>query len=98
VRESEEMTEALKRVVGKKPGIINIAESITVIVLSVGMIITPSFHHAHLHIIILGIELILEIVFASLEYLYDNRHEKSAVKDAVEKTLSQNNEDESRSA
>ena len=92
------MTEALKRIIKKRPGVVNVLESVVVIILSVGMIITPSIHHAHLHIIILGIELILEIAFGAAEDFLEKHRKKTLVKDAAEKTLSDKKGDEEKSA
>lgn len=48
--------------------IINFAESVAVIVLSLMLLLSPTLHHVRVHIILLGIELILEV---SWEYLND---------------------------
>lgn len=53
--------------------IVNIIESIVVIVFSVMLIFSPTEHHAHFHIILLGIELILEVVFPVIDK-YASKH------------------------
>ena len=63
LRESKELTEAVHRMIHRKYGLINAVESVAIIVLSFLMVLEPNIHHAHLHVIILGIELILEILF-----------------------------------
>lgn len=71
IREGREMTHALVHIRRHRLAIINIAESIVVIVLSATMILEPGEHHAHIHVILLAIELILEIGFPILEALLD---------------------------
>lgn len=63
IREGNEITECMIRLSKKRPALLNLAESIIVIVLSVTMIMEPGEHHAHVHIYLLGIELILEVIF-----------------------------------
>ena len=70
LREGVELTECLHKIAHKKPGFINMAESIVVIIFSFTMILNPTLHHAHTHIIILGIELILEIFFPQMDAFY----------------------------
>ncbi len=53
--------------------IVNIIESIVVIVFAVMLIFSPTEHHAHFHIILLGIELILEVVFPAIDK-YASKH------------------------
>ncbi len=83
IRESKELTEAIVKVAKKRPGTINAIESVVVIVMSVLMIISPSEHHAHVHIILLGIELILEIVFEFTDVIYDKYLAKKSFKKAL---------------
>lgn len=80
IRESREMTGALVRVLQRRSGVLNITESVVVIVLSAMMILEPSEHHAHVHVILLAVELILEIVFPLSNRLLDRRaeHKKAA--------------------
>ena len=49
-------------------------ESIVVIVFSVLMIAHPTEHHAHTHIYLLGIELLLEVIFPQLYGLWYKKH------------------------
>lgn len=63
LREGKELSESLHAILAKRRGFINFAESVTIIVFSFMMIMEPTEHHAHFHVIILGIELILEVFF-----------------------------------
>ena len=63
LREGRELTECFHRVAHRRPAFINITESIIIIVLSFMMVLEPTEHHAHVHIILLGVELILEVMF-----------------------------------
>lgn len=81
LREAKEITEDLHRLSHKGPGLLSIIESIVVITLSVTMILNPTEHHAHLHIFILGIELILEVTFPYLYMLYYKVTKKEPVED-----------------
>ena len=78
IRESREMTEALKRVLNKRSGLISIIESVVVIGMSVAMVIEPGEGHVVTHTILLGIELILEIVFPLIDYLFDKNAKKKS--------------------
>lgn len=63
IREGHEITECMIRLSKKKPAFINLIEFVTVVYLSVTMIMEPVEHHAHVHIFLLGIELMLEVIF-----------------------------------
>lgn len=67
IHEGRELTRALANVKTHRLAVVDIAESVVVTVLSATMILEPSRHHAHVHVILLGIELILEIAFPLLE-------------------------------
>ncbi len=71
-REGKELSECLVRFTEKKMAFFNTVESIIVIVLSFIMVLHPTEHHVQVHIIILGIELILEVFFPILNSLIDN--------------------------
>lgn len=77
MRESEEINEkVLPNLDCIETAVINCAESIVVIVFSVMLIINPGKHHIHSHIILLGVELILEVIwplFMKLERLLKNK-------------------------
>ena len=81
IREGREMAHALPRIRKHFLASVNVAESIVVIVLSATMILEPGEHHAHIHVILLAIELILEIVFPILETLLDKwiKREKKTI-------------------
>ena len=57
--------------------IVNIIESIVVIVFSIMLIFNPTEHHAHVHIYLLGIELMLEVIFPLLDELFSKCTKKS---------------------
>ncbi len=77
VREMREMTGAILRLRKELFGIVNILESLVVIFLSATMVLEPTHHHAHTHVIILAIELILEIVFPVISILLARRKKQS---------------------
>lgn len=77
MRESEEIFEkVLKNWNCKVTSILNLLESLVVIVFSVMLILNPSEHHLHSHVILLGIELILEETFPLLTNLEANLIQK----------------------
>ncbi|HBF86354.1 MAG TPA: hypothetical protein DDW54_01595 [Clostridiales bacterium] len=71
LREAKELTHAITCLTQKRPGLLNAAESVTIIVMSSLMVLTPTEHHAHMHVILLGIELICIVLFTATEDLYD---------------------------
>ena len=81
LREAKEITEDLHHLAHKGPGLISIIESIIVIVMSITMIMNPTEHHAHVHVILLGIELILEVTFPYLYMLWYKVTKKEPVED-----------------
>lgn len=76
LREGKELSEALHHIIQKRVGIINFIESVIIIIFSFTMIMNPGEHHAHIHVIILGIELILEVLFPILNAAMENFLEK----------------------
>ncbi len=69
VRESEEIYErTILTWDVKSVSILNAIESVIVIIFSVMLIVNPVKHHVYSHVILLGVELILEV---SWGYLYD---------------------------
>ena len=87
LREGNEIAESIHRIMKGKAGFINITESVVVIVFAFMMILEPTEHHAHVHIIILGIELLLEAVFPYLNIELDALLKKmrlSKKKDSLE--------------
>lgn len=77
-REGRELADSVQRMVQKKPGIINALESVVIMVLSFTLILNPSRHNAHVHVIILGVELILEVVFPLVNDILDRRLAKKS--------------------
>ena len=71
LREGKEASEALHAVVNKKPGILNIIESIIVIYFSFVMILDPGEHHASFHLYLLGVELFLEVFFPMINHVHE---------------------------
>ncbi len=63
IREGREISISVKRLIKRQPGLFNILESIIIIVLSTELILEPVAHHAHVHIFLLGVELLLEVLF-----------------------------------
>lgn len=84
LREGDEITECVVRMTHKRPAFISFIESVVVIILSIEMIVDPVEHHAHIHIILLGIELILEVIFPIFYGFLDKQIEKKlSTKDAA---------------
>lgn len=73
LRESKEMAEAIKKIPLRKSESINVAESIIIIALSFLMILEPNEDHAFLHIILLGAELVIVVLFYFAEVLGNRR-------------------------
>ena len=67
LRESKELAEAVNGLARNKFQVLNILESLTVIVLSFVIVIEPSEVHANLHVILLGVELITVVAFYVIE-------------------------------
>ena len=66
-REGMEIAEKVFGAQNPVVALVNFAESVVLIVLSVSMILHPTLHHAHVHVLILGIEYLLEILFPFLD-------------------------------
>ena len=88
LRESKEMAEAIKKIPVKKSEIINVAESVIVIALSFLMILEPNEAHAYLHVILLGAELVIVVLFYFAEVL-SNKISKRNSKESDEKENSE---------
>lgn len=91
LRETEEIKECLHIIFHKNPPIftktfhyIHCAESAIVIVLSLAMLLSPTEKTAHTHVILLGLELILEVAFPVLNaisekiYMHSEKKKQSA--------------------
>ena len=74
-REGEELAEDMERFKEHIPAYLNVIESIIVLVLSFMLIANPHPEHAISHIILLGFELILGVVFPHVDYFFIRRHE-----------------------
>jgi len=90
MREGEEIFEKALYRIKRHPitSIINLAESIVVIVFSIELIIAHDDaaleHHAHVHLILLGIELMLEVIWEHIDHFeeivikkYKRKHHES---------------------
>ena len=75
-REGEELAEDLERFKEHIPAYLNVIESIIVLVLSFMLIANPHPEHAKLHLILLGFELILGVVFPHVDYFFVKRRAK----------------------
>ncbi len=74
-REGEELAEDMERFKEHIPAYLNVIESIIVLVLSFMLIANPHEEHAVSHIILLGFELILGVLFPHIDYFFIRRHE-----------------------
>ena len=70
LRESKEMSEAIDNLALRKYNIISVLESVIIIVLSFLIIIEPNAEHAHLHVLLLGAELVIVVLFYFIDVLY----------------------------
>ena len=82
LREARELVEVTEELKAKKPitckivAIVNMAESLTVIALSLTMLIEPGEHHAKIHLYLLGVELFTKVLFPILNYIAERVEEK----------------------
>ena len=74
-REGEELAEDMERFKEHIPAYLNVIESIVVLVLSFMLIANPHPEHAVSHIILLGFELILGVLFPHIDYFFIKKHE-----------------------
>lgn len=74
-REGQELAEDLERFKEHIPAYLNVIESIVVLVLSFMLIANPHPEHAISHIILLGFELILGVLFPHVDYFFIRKHE-----------------------
>ena len=81
-REGQELAEDMERFKEHIPAYLNVIESIVVLVLSFMLIANPHPEHAKLHLILLGFELVLGVVFPHIDYFFVKRH---AAKELAEK-------------
>ncbi len=69
LREEWEVEDAISTFHNKFIMALNLMESIAVIIISISFIFSPTVHHIHLHVILLGFELILEVLFPLIDVL-----------------------------
>ena len=74
-REGEELAEDMERFKEHIPAYLNVIESLIVLVLSFMLIASPHPEHAKLHLILLGFELILGVLFPHIDYFFIRKHE-----------------------
>ena len=89
ILEGKELSESISRLLLKKPSILNTIESIVIIFMAFLLILEPTLHNAHVHVVILGIELILEVLFPIANDIVDGLIEKKKNK-KKEKTDEEN--------
>ena len=75
LREEWEIEELVVHYRSKFLALVSFVESIAVIVICVIFIFEPTLYHVHLHVIILGFELILEVLFPILDELLGGKKE-----------------------
>lgn len=73
LREEWEIEETVFHLKNKVIAVISFIESIAVITISVFFIFEPTLKNVHIHVILLGIELILEVLFPFLSELLGNK-------------------------
>ncbi len=77
MRESQEIVDkVILKFKNKFIASINLVESIVVIVLSIMLLINPGHHHAHVHLILLAIELFLEVAWPHLDIIESKARNK----------------------
>ncbi|MCM1546397.1 MAG: hypothetical protein NC033_05100 [Clostridiales bacterium] len=82
-RELVEATEELKEnklIPCKIVAIVNLAESLTVIALSLTMLIEPGEHHAKIHLYLLAVELFTKVLFPIINYIAEHFSAKKQAK------------------
>ena len=80
-REIVEVAEELKHnklVACKVVACVSLAESLTVIALSLTMLIEPGEHHAKIHLYLLAVELFTKVLFPIINYVAERAHEKKS--------------------
>ena len=73
LRETKEMSEAIDSLHERKYNVLSVIESLVIIALSFFMILEPNEEHAHLHVILLGAELVLVVVFYFLDLAFGKK-------------------------
>ncbi|MBQ6727493.1 MAG: hypothetical protein IJQ87_00960 [Clostridia bacterium] len=87
LRKSKELAAAVKSIITKRFGFLSFVESIVVIVLSFVMILEPTEHHANLHAILLGVELITVVLFYFMENFIDGKRSANSENKKDELTI-----------
>lgn len=83
LKEGNEITHCIQRMLRQKPAILDLLESIFIVVMSILLIANPNEHHAYIHIFILGAELVSELLFYFL-YNYLDKKDKNMEINEVE--------------
>lgn len=80
-RELVELAEELKHnklIACRIVAIVNLAESLTIIALSLTMLIEPGEHHATIHLYLLAVELLTKALFPIINYVAERAHERKS--------------------
>lgn len=83
LKEGKELTECATELRKHKYVIVDALESIFIIVMSILLIIQPNEHHAHIHVFILGIELLIEVLFYYIYQYLDKLTNKQNTKETT---------------
>ena len=107
MREGKELTSAIVGIKNKEGvEVLNLIESIVIIVFSFTMIMNPNEEHVHFHVYLLGAELLLEVIFPVIKLLIARRNRKkkekqnilvqtfSAINDAIVQNVDEPEEEE----
>ena len=81
LREAREIEEDFHNIMHHKAGIIDMIESSVIIVFSITLVLSPTLEHMHIHLILLGVELITKVTFPIMDellnkYFYDKIYRK----------------------
>lgn len=75
--EGREITDCVMVLKNNKYALLDVAESIGVIIMSILLILNPTEHHAHIHVFILGAELLAEVAFYYMYQYLDKKSNKA---------------------
>ena len=76
LREIKELNGEIYHIIKKKYGFTSLVESIAVVVLAITLLTNPTEHHVKFHIIVLGIEFMLEVLLPIIYMLIEKRRAK----------------------
>ena len=81
LREGRELSECAHRIANKKPALIQAAVCVVVIALFFTMMLKPSLYYAHVHVVLMGAELILEVLLSAFYSFLDRLIDKKKTPD-----------------